>query len=173
MEHFPTFQAQDVDSAKPGTFYGFMNGGKLYLGFRITPPPHLPQAFVSLTPGSPQFGSRPGIVFAENFGPKSLIAFSDARVRLPFDAEAAQTLPKAEDIAGSVVLIDGTLAIAAFFDRGDCRFFDLTNGAMVERKERFRPYFPVWSIETKDADGSWKTLRAFNFADAGAKPAMQ
>jgi hypothetical protein len=70
-------------------------------------------------------------------------------------------------------LIDGALAIAAFFDRGDCRFFDLTNGETVTRKERFHPYFPAWSIETKDTDESWKTLRAFNFTDADAKPATQ
>jgi hypothetical protein len=89
MRHFPNFQTQT--SAKPGAVYGFMHGGKIHLGFAIAPRRTMPQGFVSVTPGSPEFGDRPGILFADNFGPNSLIAFGDARVRLPFDAEGART----------------------------------------------------------------------------------
>jgi hypothetical protein len=41
------------------------------------------------------------------------------------------------------------------------------------RKEHFHPYFPSWSVETKDTDGKWRTLRAFDFGDAGAKLGQQ
>jgi hypothetical protein len=122
MDHFPKFQMQAMDAVKLGAFYGFNNGGKLHLGFAVMHPTIRAQTFVSMSPGSPACGNRPGLIHADDFAAKSLIAFEDARIRLPFDAGSARTGKKTEDIAGAIVLIDGALGIAALLHPTEAGF---------------------------------------------------
>ena len=168
MEHFPKFEAEEIGKVKPGTFCGFMKNGKLHLGFAFVNPLHRTPGysaldFLSLSPGVEAFDNRPGFGGgADNFFAKSLIIFPDARIRLPFEAGSTRTGMSDEEIAGAVVLIDGVLAISALVERS-ARLISLEDGTPMTRRAPFHPYFPSWSVETKDTDGTWKTLCAFNF----------
>ena len=176
MEHFPNFQAQKLEAATPGTFCGFMNGGKLHLGFVVTnPDPNSrgANALVSISPGSPDCKNRPGMASAESFGNNKVIAFKDTRIQLHFDMDVGRPSDKIEDIAGAVILIDGGIGIAALSNAAKGQIFDLANGTVTGATENRHPYCRTWSVETRDSDGLWKTLCAFDFADTRANPPPQ
>jgi hypothetical protein len=169
MKQFPSFQSKTKEDATPGSLYGFMNQGTFHLGFLIVLPNTTgSKVFISIVPGAPRLGSRPGIVGAEHFGEGALICFDDARIRLPFGQGTTHTGKEPNEIAGAIVLIGGALGIAALVDdRDDSKgeIFNFVDGKRMERKKQFHPYFPSWSIETKDDDGTWKKLFAFTLEE--------
>ncbi len=171
MDYFPKFKAQERGPVPQGmSFCSFTSKGRLHLGFAIGYSSG-GQEFISIAPGVSAFGNRPGFIAADGFGVASVVLFDDARIKLPFRPDAARTGKNPEDIAGAVVLIDGALGVAALLQPAQGGILHLAKGTPMTRREEVDPYFPSWSVETKDSDGRWITLCAFNFGDSGEKQA--
>jgi len=155
----------------PGTFCGFISGERLHFGFSVDPEAGFGAVFVTLSPNADTFAGRPGIIGASNFGDRSVMAFDNARVRLPFDARAARIGGNDQEIAGALVLIEGAFGVVAFVNPQAVRIFNLADGTAIARKKELHPFFASWSVEMRDDDKSWKTLFEFSLDKAGAMPA--
>jgi hypothetical protein len=157
--YFPKFTPIEINAVEPGTFCGFIHGAHLHFGIAVKYVDGVRSTFVSVSPGSSAYGHRVGVSAA--IGPA--IIFSNPRVRLAFGSGAPRTGRPTHEIAGALVLVDGKLGIAALIEARLGWLFNLENGERMERNEQLHPYFPSWSVETKDDDGTWTTLCEFNF----------
>ena len=157
MKTFPEFDVIGPDALRPGEIVGVMSIHGLTFGLSVVDPKESTDATAIAVFEPRKSGLRPSESAA-----KSLVRFTDVRVAVDFSASAVF----ASDGLGSrghVALCDGSLGVFASIARRPHSLHRFDDGR--EMTPKFGITFPRWSIESRDEDGSWKTLAAFDFTE--------